>query len=384
VRQNHRDVLILSPSFYPNLGGVETHLDDLCEYLRTNDYRVYVLTYQPLITKVRGLRLEKKKEGLEIRRISWPGFDLFHKLEPYPILKALYLTPRLLWAAFWFLLFHQTKIGAIHAHGLNATLVARIVNMFFRKRTTMSTHAIYDLRGKSLMAKIIKWIMNRIDTIMAVTEKSKIDLMTAEVPEDRIKVYTQWVNQELFKPRDKTECRRKLRLDGEFFALFVGRLIEKKGAKVLLEVAENLPEIKFVFVGDGPTLGDLKIAENQLRNIYVVGRKNQQETALYYGAADVIVIPSQYEEPFGRVVLESLSSGRPVIAANKGSLPEIVTSEVGILVDPAAENITEALKSLHNDSKIAKRLTENARAYALRYFSEENAQLIADTYGKIQ
>lgn len=372
-------ILILSPFFRPNVGGVETHLDDLCEYLRIHNFKVYVLTYQPLTTKAKGLKLEKN-ENLEIRRIWWPGFNLFHKLEPYPILEVLYITPRLFWATLYFLLFHQNKIDVIHAHGFNASLITRLVNVFFRKTTVMSTHAIYDLNKKPLIAKVIKWIMDGIDTIMPLAEKSKSDLMAAGVPEGKIKIYTQWVNQSLFKPRDKIESRRKLGLDGDFFVLFIGRLIEKKGARVLLEVAEKLPEIKFVFVGDGPMLNDLLLAQKKLNNIFVVGRKTKEEIAIYYGATDIVVVPSQYKEGFARVVLEALSSGRPVVASNKGCLPEMITEKVGILVNPTIENIKRVIISSYEDPQKLKSLTLNTRSYAMKHFSEKNADKITETY----
>ena len=223
---------MISPFFSPNTGGVETHLDDLCEYLRTHGYKVYVITYQPLTTKARGLKIEKKK-NLEIHRIWWPGFNLFHKLELCPVLEVLYLTPRLLLAAFLFLVFHRNKINAIHTHGFNATLIARIINPFFKKRVTLSIHAIYDLKRKPFMARVIKWMLAEIETVMPLAEKSKAELMDIGIPENKIKIYTYWVKQTLFRPRDKADCQRSLRLKGKFFVLFVGRLIDKKGAGVL-------------------------------------------------------------------------------------------------------------------------------------------------------
>jgi len=84
-------VLILSPFFRPNIGVVETHLDDLCEYLRKNGHKAFVITYQPLIAKNRGQKLEKR-ENLEIRRIRWFGYNFFHMLEPYPLPEFIYLT----------------------------------------------------------------------------------------------------------------------------------------------------------------------------------------------------------------------------------------------------------------------------------------------------
>lgn len=247
----------------------------------------------------------------------------------------------------------------------------------------MSTHAIYNLERKPLMGKVIKWLMEEVDAIMALADRSKRELIAIGIPEKKIKSYNQWVNQLLFKPRNKTDCRKSLGLDGSFFAVFVGRLIEKKGVKILIEVAKKLPEIKFVFVGDGPMLNELKAAEKQLKNIYVVGRKNQEETALYYGASDVVIVPSQYEEGFARVVLETLSSGRPVIAANKGCLPEMITHEVGVLVEPTVDNVARQIKFFYENRKELKKLTDNCRKYALHHFSESNAKLIEGTYQEV-
>ena len=80
-------VLILTPFYEPNVGGVETHLKDLTDYLKKTDrYRVYVLTYQPLTTKAKGAYSEGgKDDNVKIIRIPWIGFNLFHKLEPYPM-----------------------------------------------------------------------------------------------------------------------------------------------------------------------------------------------------------------------------------------------------------------------------------------------------------
>ena len=65
-----KGILILTPFFSPNTGGVETHLDDLVEYLVKRSYQVYVLTYQPLMNNIQAQSVEKKP-NLEIRRIKW-------------------------------------------------------------------------------------------------------------------------------------------------------------------------------------------------------------------------------------------------------------------------------------------------------------------------
>jgi hypothetical protein len=68
-------VLLLSFVFSPNLGGIETHLDDLVEYFRSHNYRVTVLTYQPLLSDKSAPSVEHRG-AIEIRRISWIKFGL--------------------------------------------------------------------------------------------------------------------------------------------------------------------------------------------------------------------------------------------------------------------------------------------------------------------
>ena len=89
-------ILILSPFFSPNIGGPESHLDDLVSALDKGEYKVFVQTYSPITTRnVVWEPREKKGDSIEITRYRWVGKNLFHKLENYPFLDFLYLTPYL-------------------------------------------------------------------------------------------------------------------------------------------------------------------------------------------------------------------------------------------------------------------------------------------------
>ena len=279
-----------------------------------------------------------------------------------------------------FMLFNSRKIDAIHAHGLNAAFITRIVNLFFKKRSVLSIHAIYGFPGDSIPGKGIRWIAEGLDVIMPLAQASRKNLIALGIPELKLKVYTQWVNLDSFRVLDKNECRSRLDVKGDFFVLFVGRLIQKKGADILMHVAIKLPQIKFMFVGDGPMLSDLKQYSCQAKNIYIMGKKNQDQMPFFYGASDVVVVPSQYEEGFARVTLEALFSGRPVVASRKGCLPEMISEDVGVLLDPTVDNITRVLNELFADRGILNRLSGNARDYAYDHFSPRNAQEIVNTY----
>ncbi len=370
-------ILILSPFFRPNIGGVETHLDDLIEYLRTHDHKVFVITYQPLTTKARGSKTEKK-ENLEIHRIGWFGYNWFHKLEPYPLLEFLYLFPGLFIYCLIFFIKYNKKIDVIHAHGINAAFIAMILSRIYKKRSIMSIHAIYYLEKRHVLSSAFNYILSSFNYILPLAERSKNDLFKAGIPEDKIIMYRQWVNQEIFKPFDKKECKKKLMIDiDDFIVLFVGRLIEKKGVRVILEAASMLSNnIKFIFIGDGPLENEIKSMSSKHRNIQFVGKTQINDLVVYYNAADIFIIPSQYEEGFARVTLEALSCGTPIIAANKGCLPEMINSSVGVLIEPNAENITKIITFFYNHPGELAKLQLNCRNYAVENFSEKNAKLI--------
>ncbi len=374
---------MISPFFSPNIGGVETHLDDLCAYLQKRGHRVFVITYQPLTTRVRAPRFESR-QNLAVRRIDWLGYDLFHRLEPYPLLEFIYLTPMLLMYSLLFLFRYRNDVDVIHAHGLNAAFVTNMLAGLFRKRAVVSIHAIYNLSERPMLARLMKISLFSFDTILTLANRSKMELLKIGLDDNRLKVFTYWVDQAVFKPVSVVECRRKLALNGKFVVFFVGRLLEIKGVKVLIEVASRLADstnIFFVFIGDGPLANEVKAASDRVGNILYVGKVDNKELPPYYNAADVVILPSIYEEGFGRVILESLSCGIPVIASNRGGVPEALDQSVGILVEPKIDEIQRTIESLYEHPEKLANLRRNCREYAEKRFSENNAKAIENAYG---
>ncbi len=374
-------ILILSPFFRPNIGGVENYLYDLCEYLRTHNYMVYVLTYQPLTARIKADSLEVK-ENMEIRRVSWFGYNLFHRLEPYPLLEFIYLTPCLFLYTFLFMLKNHKKIDVIHAQGLNAAFIVRILAKIFKKRAVMSTCAVYNFNSKSMFTKIVKWALSGMDKILPLANFSKQELERIGLPALKMTPYYLWIDQDKYVPADKAVSKQKVNLAGKFMVLFVGRFIKIKGAEILIKVAKiSVREINFVFIGDqGPLLGYIE-QESQLReNIILVKGISGEQLIPYYQAADIFVIPSQYDEAFGKVIIEALSCGTPVIGANKGAIPDIIATSVGIVVEPTVENIKSRIDYLYHNPQVLAQLKSNCRAYAESNFSEKNIGVITRSY----
>ena len=137
----------------------------------------------------------------------------------------------------------------------------------------------------------------------------------------------------------KEGLRRRLGLTEYKVIGCVGRLRREKGQQWLIsamsEVLEHYPNVRLLLIGDGP---DRRALEEQARSLGVMesivwlGEVPPDDVAQYYGAMDVLVVPSEFEG-FGLVAAEGMAAGLPVIASKVDGLCEVVSHEyTGYLV----------------------------------------------------
>lgn len=357
---------------------------DLCNGLNKKHYLVHILTYQPIAGKLKGSPREQIG-NVYIRRLWWPGYNLFHKFESLPpLFNFIYLTPGLLFLSFIFLLKNRKKIDVIHAHGVTALFIAIIMRKIFGIPVVVSTHAIYVFKGRQFFPKIVKVIFNMADKILVLAEGSGKQLIKIGVQKKKIGRYVYWVDQKIFKPLDKKKIISETHLNYDFNVLFAGRLLEIKGPRTILKIAEKLHEkIRFIFIGTGPLEKELREAEKNMSNVSFLGRIDNSKMPIYYNFADILVIPSHYQEGFARVILEALSCGLPVIASNMGVIPEELNKDVGILIEPTPENFMKEISSLYKNRKILEKMSQSAILFARQRYSEKNIEMITAAYDEV-
>lgn len=165
------------------------------------------------------------------------------------------------------------------------------------------------------------------------------------------------------------------------FALYAGRLSREKGVETLVEACRLAPDVPVVFAGDGPLAS---LVQGQTgANITYVGRVEPQGVARLRRAACFTIAPSNCFEvqPFG--VLESMASGKAVVASDLGGLAEIVTADVnGLLVPPAdARALANAIKILWLDKARAAEMGAAAWDYArVRFSAGKQAHRLLELY----
>lgn len=142
---------------------------------------------------------------------------------------------------------------------------------------------------------------------------------------------------------------------------YAGRLVTLKGIMLLPDLLQRLdPSCKLVLIGKGPAKDKLirafKRQDLEDRVIWI-GQIPQQQVVEWLMKISVLVAPSYYE-PQGRVVLEAMSVGCPVVAGNTGGLSEMITHGVnGLLCPPGdAESLYQAVKDLTTNSEDARRI----------------------------
>jgi glycosyltransferase involved in cell wall biosynthesis len=157
--------------------------------------------------------------------------------------------------------------------------------------------------------------------------------------------------------------------------LFVHRLAERKGAHLIVPIAERVlarrPDTMFVVIGDGPYRGRLErqvAASGASSSIRLLGRIPNRAIVPYYAMADVFMMPS-LEEGFPRVLLEAMATGVPFVAVDVGGVRDILSPQQQRCVVPArdCDAFAARLVDLLNDPQGRAALAAEGRQHVQRF-----------------
>ena len=164
---------------------------------------------------------------------------------------------------------------------------------------------------------------------------------------------------------------------------YAGRLAAHKGVDVLLDAVGGMPGVELRVAGDGPLAAALRQRSRRddlAGRVSFLGTVHDMALAEFYGDLDVLAVPSltteTWVEQFGRVAVEAMAAGVPVVASDSGALPDVV-GEAGLLVAPGdPEVLRVALHEVLRDADLAARLRQDG----LRRAAGCDWEAVADRY----
>ena len=225
----------------------------------------------------------------------------------------------------------------------------------------------------------LRWALPRADRVLAVSRPLARTAVSLGADPERTVLMMDGVDSSLFYLRDRAEERRALGLPANVkIALFIGNLLESKGALDLVKAFESLApkrrDLHVVILGQGPLFHMLRARATKLGGqLHVLGPKPHADIARYVGAADLVTLPS-WSEGTPSVLLESLASGRPVVMTAVGGIPDIVDRPLFGELLPARD-LDALAAALDRVSAATHEPREIARCAGLRDWSESAATL---------
>ena len=270
-------------------------------------------------------------------------------------------------------LHRQFRFDAVHAHWIVPQGFVAILLKFFWRRfppVLVTSHGsdLFALQGYGL-EHLKRWIVGRADGVTVVSNAMRDYCEQRRLATGKVLVQPMGVDLEsLFTPGDSRTPRAGL--------VFVGRLVEKKGAESLIEAVATLttdcPDLELTVVGDGPlrdVLVDLAHTRGVDARVHFAGSVPNERVPDYLRAAELFVMPS-VQEGLGLVVVEAQGCGCAVVASDLPAVRDtVIDGQTGLLVQPAnATDLAARIRALLKDDALRTSLAESGRRHALETF----------------
>jgi glycosyltransferase involved in cell wall biosynthesis len=285
----------------------------------------------------------------------------------------------------------RLKPNVIHAHWvipqtLIAVIACRMVRCAPKIICTAHGADVYGLKGR-LFKKIKQFVFKNIDVCTVVSNALRKEVLRLAEGTLPIHVMPMGVNlTDVFTQSQNPPRRNQL--------LFVGRLVEKKGVRYLLEampkIIENIPDATLQVIGDGHNKSDhiRYVNENNLGSSVIFhGAVNNTELPQFYQASEILVFPSIVakdgdQEGLGLVPVEAMGCGCGIIATDLDAIKDVVQDKINGLIIPqrSSEAITAAVLQLLQNRSLLRQYRRAGRQYAIHRF---DWKVVAEGYKKV-
>ncbi|KAI4608833.1 Phosphatidylinositol N-acetylglucosaminyltransferase gpi3 subunit [Alternaria metachromatica] len=343
------NIAMVSDNFYPQPGGVESHMYQLSSKLIDRGHKVIVITHAYAgRTGVRyltnGLKVYYVPFWVIYRETTFPTVFSF-----FPIFRNIVI---------------RENIGIVHGHASlsslchEAILHARTMGL----RTVFTDHSLFGFAdaGSILTNKLLKFTLSDVDHVICVSHTCKENtVLRASLDPLMVSVIPNAVVAENFRPlshdsvdsKDTKKApgpRQPMGPDEIITVIVIQRLYYNKGTDLLVAAIPHIvaanPNVRFIIAGNGPKAIDLEqmIERNVLQDkVLMIGPVRHEEVRDVMVRGHIYLCPS-LTEAFGTVIVEAASCGLYVVATRVGGIPEVLPTHMVEFAAPEEDDLVVA------------------------------------------
>jgi glycosyltransferase involved in cell wall biosynthesis len=347
----------ISHLFYPDIAS--DYLLELTRKQVEKGNSVDVFTWRKTLVS------EKYQDTLRIHRLNGVNFSVKGAVEDYPYLPNL---PQEL---------ERLKPDVVHAesHLFLPSLQALAKAKSLRIKSVVTIHGVMAKRGPLINLAQYAYLYSlgstafrNADVVICLTQDNARQVARLGCRIEKIKVIPNAVDSDRFRPSSEKDLN---------LISWVGRFVAEKGIVFLLEAARIVvkehKDARFMLVGTGPLKESLRslVRKFNLEDyISFPGILCRNEIAKILSRSNIFAFPST-NEGMPIALLEAMAAENAIVAFNIPGINEIVkNNHNGLLVSPSSsKGLAEAIVALIEDSKVARRLGENARDTVKKHYS---------------
>jgi glycosyltransferase involved in cell wall biosynthesis len=344
-------ILMVLEYYPPHIGGVETLFENLAEKLAEMGHSVEVVTCQ-----LPESPHYEKKGGVHIYRVRVPGIG------------------RRYW--FTFLALPQVwklakTCDVIHTTTYNGAFPALVVSKLRRKKSLITVHEIFCAMWKNLplmsyanatLHRLLERLVIALpfDKYVCDSRYTRNALRLSGIKDEKIKTIYPGLDYELFNPQKASpaKVRKRLGLKDEFLYLFHGRPGCSKGVEFLIRavpiISQRIPNSRLLLILSPEPNQRYKNILKMIKDlgvekeIFLLEPVKRGSLPDYIMSADCVVVPS-LSEGFGFMAAEACAMGKPVVASDVGSLPEVVSGRYVLTPPRSPQAIADGVYSVYKD-----------------------------------
>ena len=383
------NILMISASYLPMIGGKEAHIFYLSRSLQKMGHDVTVLT-----------RVSSREEKLEV--------SIEKDIRVYRVFSRDYQTP--LWMhpsatrkGIKQVIKDLGRIDILHQHDYWDSTLAVLFSGDQAKRIWTGHSYMFNkhFAGNPLMYHVTRFFHLKFDGILAVSQKLYEQCQTLWGGRMPISYIPNGVDTDLFWSDVPVNRAQYGMAEDEFVVLCPTRMAEQKGVLYLAQAANILvqqePTINwhFVFLGSDSAVNTDLVYINRIKEILAplsrrghvayLGNVPMKQMPELNALADVVVMPSLWEG-LSLSILEAMAARKPLVATNVGGQPEIVYHEkTGLLVPPKKpQALAEAILRLYHEPLLREQIAQGGYHLVRRQYSWERlAEQTASFYEKV-